>query len=146
MLVWTKDMRMLRKSIAQLERDDWGEPPADAPPSIARCYRLRRVPIESLTLADVRLLLGQDIGLPYLAPIAIEALKKQPLIETEHYCGDLLANILRISPTFYDEHKKYKDDVISMIRYYRRHLTSLDPIDAKYATKAVEEAIRSGGW
>jgi hypothetical protein len=33
---------MSESSIAQLERDDGGEPPPDAPPSIARCYRLRR--------------------------------------------------------------------------------------------------------
>lgn len=133
-------------SIAQLEREDWGEPPSDAPPSIAHCYRLRRAPIESLTLADVRLLLGQDIGLPYLVPIAIEALKKQPLIQTEHYCGDLLANALRVSSKYYDAHAEYKNDVLSIIKDYRHHLSCLHPIDARYAIEGIEEAIRIGGW
>jgi hypothetical protein len=137
---------MSESSIAQLERDDWGEPPPDAPPSIARCYRLRRAPIASLSLADVRLLLGQGIGVPYLAPIAIEALKKQPLIETEHYCGDLLANVLRISSKFYDEHEGYKNDVVSILNDYRQHVSSLDPINAKYAMEGIEEAIIVGGW
>jgi hypothetical protein len=139
-------MRVSGRSIAQLEREDWGEPPSDAPPSIARCYRLRRAPIESLTLADVRLLLGQGIGLPYLVPIAIEALKKQPLIETEHYCGDLLANVLRISAGFYDDHPEHKDDVVSIIKCYPHHLSSLNPIDAKYTIEWIEEAILVGGW
>jgi hypothetical protein len=95
---------------------------------------------------DVRLLLGQGIGVPYLAPIAIEALKKQPLIETEHYCGDLLANVLRISSRFYDEHEGYKNDVISILNDYRRHVRLLDPINARYAIEGVEEAIIVGGW
>lgn len=137
---------MSGRSIAQLEGEDWGEPPSDAPPSIARCYQLRRTPVERLTLADVRLLLGQGIGLPYLMPIAIEALKSQPLIETEHYCGDLLANVLKTSSKFYDVHQEYRNEVLSIVKDYRRHLNSLDPIDAKYAIEAIEDAVLVGGW
>jgi hypothetical protein len=137
---------MSEESIALLEQEDWGEPPADAPPSVVRCYRLRRASIESLTLADVRLLLGFGIGLPYLVPIAIKALKRQPLIKTEYFCGDLLANILTVSPEFYSEHHEYKNDVASIMSSYPYILESLDPIDARYAAESIEKAILAGRW
>jgi hypothetical protein len=137
---------MLEKTIAQLEAKDWGEPPDDAPPHAVRCYRLRRKPISSLTLADIRLLIGQDVGLPYLVPIALKTLRSDPLVKTEYYCGDLLANILRISPAFYEKNPKFRRDVASLKECYYNFLPFLNEIDAKYAKEAIEEAVALGGW
>ena len=48
-------------TLEQLERDVWPSPEVHTP-LIDACHRLRKVPIDSLTAADVRMLLGQRIG------------------------------------------------------------------------------------
>lgn len=53
------------QSIEQLENDFWKE--TDFPTGLVeRCYRYRKIPIGDLTLAQLRTLIGQQIGLKYL--------------------------------------------------------------------------------
>ena len=42
-------------------------------------HRLRDVPLSQLATEDLRLLIGQEIGLDYLVPLAIERVEQQPL-------------------------------------------------------------------
>ncbi|MDQ0767185.1 contact-dependent growth inhibition system immunity protein [Streptomyces canus] len=53
------------RSLEELERDRWPAPPTDATRLVATAHALRRRPIDELTVEDLRLLIGQDIGLPY---------------------------------------------------------------------------------
>jgi hypothetical protein len=39
-------------------------------------------------------MIGQKIGLPYLVPLAINALEQDPLAQGDYYPGDLLANVI----------------------------------------------------
>lgn len=43
-------------------------------------------------------MIGQRIGLPWLFPLALEALEAEPLAEGDFYPGDLLAAVLRVGP------------------------------------------------
>ncbi|MGW0522526.1 contact-dependent growth inhibition system immunity protein [Crossiella sp. NPDC003009] len=81
-------------NLTELERDDWGPPPPEATQLIARCHQLRRVPLDQLTPADLRLLIGQRIGLPHLMPLALARLRAEPLLEADFYPGDLLCAVL----------------------------------------------------
>ena len=38
---------------------------------VKNCYRLRRVPLKHFRIEDLRLMIGQEIGLKYLLPIAL---------------------------------------------------------------------------
>ncbi|MFD3658959.1 contact-dependent growth inhibition system immunity protein [Streptomyces sp. NPDC058620] len=67
------------RSLAELERDRWQAPPPDATRLIATAHALRGRPVGALTVEDLRLLIGQDIGLPVLLPLAVEALRDDPL-------------------------------------------------------------------
>jgi hypothetical protein len=61
---------------------------------MATVRELRRKPIGGLTVEDMRLLIGQDVGLAYLLPLAVEVLRVDPLAEGDMYAGDLLAAVL----------------------------------------------------
>ncbi|CAM5281950.1 hypothetical protein SCANM124S_01199 [Streptomyces canus] len=46
----------------------------------------------------MRLLIGQDVGLPQLLPLALNVLRDNPMAEGDMYEGDLLAAVLTRSP------------------------------------------------
>lgn len=68
----------LRKSLSELEGDDWGDAPAGASPLVNRVHALRHKPVANLSDEDLRLLLGQGEGLQWLVPIALERLELDP--------------------------------------------------------------------
>ena len=93
----------LDKSLQELEQSDWGEPTYDShlAPTV---HRLRRVPLREFSVEDLRIMIGQSIGLPYLVPLPLEHLRENPLAEGDFYPGDLLKNILTADPTFWRQH------------------------------------------
>ncbi|PKT67119.1 hypothetical protein CW362_42245 [Streptomyces populi] len=91
------------RSLEELERDRWPAPPADASRLISTAHDLRRRPIGELTVEDMRLLIGQDIGLAYLLPLALEVLRDNPMAEGHMYEGDLLSAVLTRSPGVWEE-------------------------------------------
>ncbi|MEL6977907.1 MAG: contact-dependent growth inhibition system immunity protein [Pseudomonadota bacterium] len=80
-------------SLEALERRVWREPSF---PSrlVTTCHRLRRIPIRDLSVEDLRLLIGQSIGLEYLVPLAIERLDEDPLAAGDFFPGDLLLQVV----------------------------------------------------
>ncbi|MFF2368880.1 contact-dependent growth inhibition system immunity protein [Streptomyces sp. NPDC058122] len=82
------------RSLEELERDRWEAPPPDATRLIATAHALRSRPVGTLTVEDLRLLIGQDIGLAVLLPLAMEVLRDNPLAEGHMYEGDLLRAVL----------------------------------------------------
>ncbi|MEW1870515.1 contact-dependent growth inhibition system immunity protein [Streptomyces caelestis] len=86
------------RSLEELENDRWPAPPADATRLIATAHALRRKPIGELTVEDMRLLIGQNEGLPHLLPPALEVLRLDPTAEGHTYEGDLLYAVLTRSP------------------------------------------------
>ncbi|WP_328876409.1 contact-dependent growth inhibition system immunity protein [Streptomyces sp. NBC_00287] len=91
------------RSLEELERDRWPAPSTDATRLVATVHALRRRPIGELTVEDMRLLIGQDIGLPYLLPLALEVLRDNPMAEGDMYDGDLLSAVLTRNPAVWTE-------------------------------------------
>ena len=60
--------------------------------------RAMRLPLEALSPEEIRLLIGQKVGLQYLLPLAIEILRKNPLKQASLFPGDLLAVCKRLEP------------------------------------------------
>jgi hypothetical protein len=94
-----------QKSIENLEKDHWGVVPSGATPLITKVYHLRTIQIEKLELKDIRLLIGQGIGLEYLVPVAFENLKQDLYLDSELFEGDLLRQVLRIKEDFWRDNK-----------------------------------------
>src|SRR5215472_7765354 len=87
------------------------DPPAwdDAAPGdtglIKTCHALRRKPLDEFTPADLRVMIGQQIGLSRLVPLALDILDTHPLIDAEYYPGDLLSSVLKVDAAYWEEHQ-----------------------------------------
>ena len=81
------------KTLDQLECVVWGEPTHDSH-LVTTCHRLRTKPIDEFSVEDLRIMIGQQISLPHLVPLAVAALERDPLAEGDDYPGDLLANVI----------------------------------------------------
>ena len=81
-------------SLEELEGRRWSVPAGGETRLMATVRELRRKPIGGLTVEDMRLLIGQDVGLAYLLPLAMEVLRVNPVAEGDMYEGDLLAAVL----------------------------------------------------
>ena len=80
------------------------EPPEDATYVQHTCYELRRTPLGQFEAEDLRIMIGQQIGLELLVPRALGALIQQPLIEADMYPGDLLRAVLALPDSFWHSH------------------------------------------
>ncbi|MBI4955267.1 MAG: hypothetical protein HY908_24805 [Myxococcales bacterium] len=69
---------------------------------VTTCHRLHdEQPLRSYSVEDLRIMIGQGIDLPYLVPIALEVLAREPLSSGDYYEGDLLVAALRVPPAFW---------------------------------------------
>lgn len=82
---------------------------------VTRCHELRKVPINNLTTEDLRLLIGQQIGLNFILDIAIEKLEGNILAEGDFFPGDLLQNVLSIDRDFWVDNKKKWEKMRSLL-------------------------------
>ncbi|MFF2126737.1 contact-dependent growth inhibition system immunity protein [Streptomyces olivochromogenes] len=111
------------RSLEELERDRWQAPPADATRLVATVHALRSRPIGTLTVEDLRLLIGQDVGLPVLLPLAVEVLRDNPLAEGDMYEGDLLSAVLTRSPAVWSA----QPELAKQLNFIVGGLTDLSP-------------------
>ena len=82
-----------QKSLEVLENHNWGYS-TNAPTNLVkRCIELSKVSIDTFTLGDLRVMVGQKFGLKYLIPLAIERLQSNIFIDAELYDGDLLESV-----------------------------------------------------
>lgn len=138
-------MSFEKKTLNQLE----GGSPTSAPDEhsyIERaCFELRNKPLDEMSVEDLRMLIGQGIGLKFLMPMALRVLSKEPLAEGMHYPGDLLASVLRSPPRFFVENPLSRAAAMVAYRDAEQRLKNLDEIDRRYATEGLLEAWAAFG-
>ena len=103
------------QSLDDLEGVTWGLPPVDATRLIAKVYELRRKPIGELTNDDIRILVGQEVGLDILLPLAVSRLNVNPLLSADLYPGDLLAAVLRVPRNYWTSKPELAAQVDSIL-------------------------------
>lgn len=91
-------------SLEQIEQDAWGDAPADASRLVRTAHELRRKPMALLTPEDLRLLIGQKVGIDVLVPRALAILADDPLVEGDFYPGDLLVAVMKLPMTYWQNH------------------------------------------
>lgn len=106
-----------------------------------RCYELINKPLSSLTVADWRVLIVQGIGLSFLVAPAVEVVEKTPLLETEHFRGDLLVSLLGVNAEFFSRHPELRLRLEKLIESLPSALDELDFINFDTSSDALEEAI-----
>lgn len=124
------------RTLEQLEGSTWGEPnyPSHV---VTECHRLRKIPVQDLTIEDLRLLIGQQKGLPWLVPLALAQLTTNPLAEGNYYAGDLLVAVLQIKAEYWHENPPARQYVEFVTRFALRLLKEHE--DAT-VTRLVSEA------
>jgi hypothetical protein len=126
-----------KQTIEELENDRWQEPPKESSSLIKTCFQLRKKKIKDLSVEDLRVLIGQDIGLIYLIPIAIDVLKENPFVEGNYYEGDLLKSVLTSDKTFWKKNPNYKTLLIKKLE-----LIMYNDLDQLDTTEQIKQELR----
>jgi len=74
--------------------------------TILALSRDRKKPLGGFFVEDLRIMIGQGIGLPWLIPLALRVLELDPLSESDFYPGDLLESLLHVERTFWEREPK----------------------------------------
>jgi CDI immunity proteins len=83
------------RTLEQLEDEDWGEPEYDSN-LVQTIHKLRRKPIGEFTIEDLRVMLGQKVGMEQFIPLALDRLEADPFASGDFYPGDLLGAVMAI--------------------------------------------------
>tara|TARA_Y100001935_G_C16836761_1_gene282061 strand:- start:36 stop:443 length:408 start_codon:yes stop_codon:yes gene_type:complete len=103
------------KSLESLEKDNWGAIPTDESYLVTTCYSLRKSPLNKLNVENLRMLIGQNIGLKYLIPIALDILEQNVMAEGDFYEGDLLKSVLTSNPEYWKIEIEDYDKLLKII-------------------------------
>ncbi|MEO6184580.1 MAG: contact-dependent growth inhibition system immunity protein [Verrucomicrobiota bacterium] len=128
------------KSLQELEARDWGEPTYDSH-LVTECHRLRRVPLREFTAENLRMMIGQQIALPYLVPLALDLLSTNPFTAGDCYEGDLLAAVLRADSRFWVASPDLRAEAARIAQQALSLLPSLDEIDRQTAQDSFTDAF-----
>lgn len=92
------------KSLFDLEKINSVDHAEEAPTHVVkRSHELIKLPLNEYTIEDLRLMIGQEFGLLYLIPLAIEKLHDNLFAGGDMFEGDLLANVLQIDHSFWKQ-------------------------------------------
>ncbi len=83
-------------SLEELEGGKILSVPEDSSYLVRTANELRKKKLIDFEIEDLRLMIGQNISLNYLLPLAIDVLNKDILAEGDFYPGDLLKNVLDV--------------------------------------------------
>jgi len=121
------------QTLDSLEKDIWNAPKNNHESYLmSTCYSLRKKPLIDFSVEDLRILIGQNIGLKYLIPIALEKLTDNILAEGDFYSGDLLTSVLTSNPDFW---RVSKDNYKSVLEIFHRNEALLKDDDSAWEIK-----------
>lgn len=129
-----------RKSLQELEGEDWGKPEYDSY-LVTTCHRLRQKPLEQFTIEDLRIMIGQGIGLEFLLPMAMEQLEREPLAEGDYYRGDLLKSVLTVELGAWQQYPQLRQVVEDVAKRALGMIAALDPADGRVAQEELHSAF-----
>jgi len=102
------------KSLSNL----YGDKPLDRPEydsHLAReCHRLWNEPINKLSVENLRMLIGQNIGLEYLVPKALDILESNPFSQGHMYKGDLILSVARVESSFWSNNTDLNNRLVEL--------------------------------
>jgi CDI immunity proteins len=79
----------------------------DSSALVTTCLTLYEKPLKDFTVENLRVMIGQSIGLEFLIPLAIEVLQENPFVEGDYYPGDLLSAVMKVDPGFWQNHQDF---------------------------------------
>jgi hypothetical protein len=115
------------KSLESLEKHIWSDLNSDKQSYlIITCNKLRKKPLIEFTVEDMRIMIGQDIGLKFLIPLAIDKLREDILAEGDCYKGDLLKNVLRSDKKYWINEKENWEQITKLFNLNKQPLKEFE--------------------
>lgn len=93
------------KTLENLEKEVWSEPEYLSH-LVVTCHKLRKKQLKDFNIENLRIMIGQSIGLKYLIPLALEKLSVDILTEGDFYKGDLLKSVLISEVSYWKRNKE----------------------------------------
>lgn len=119
------------------------EEPQFASHAAAECHRLRGVPLRDFTVEDLRLMVAQNESLGYVMPLALESLRKEPLMECVFFRGDFLVTVLRSEDDFWRANSGLHAEVLAIADRAFTELRSWSESDRELVEDDLIEACKS---
>lgn len=94
------------KTLEYLEKKTWSPHDSDSR-LIRRTKELRKIPLSTFETEDLRIMIGQQLSLDYLIPLALDTLKFDLFAAGDYFEGDLLKNVLAVETGFWDNNQDY---------------------------------------
>ena len=115
-----------QKSLESLEKKTWPALSSEEGSYLIKtCNSLRKKQLQVFTTEDLRIMIGQEIGLYFLIPLAIETLADNLFAEGDMYEGDLLKNVLDLDTKFWDDNKNYWQPLNEIIKDRRQEIAKM---------------------
>ena len=87
---------------------------------------LQLAELKDFRIEDLRLVIGQGDGLPFLVPMALWHLERDPLAEGDFYPGDLLKNVAGVDDAFWAPRPEMR---ARLVRVLEQALVRLPGVD-----------------
>lgn len=114
------------KNLENLEKDFW-ELQSFESHLLKTCYLLRKKPLKDFTIEDLRIMIGQNLGLKFLIPFALEKLRKNILSEGDYFQGDLLKAVVTSNKEFWNHEPKLSKELEAIILENEEILNQNEP-------------------
>ena len=128
------------KSLQQLDGKIWGKPTIESH-LVNECQRLHRLPLSDFTVEDLRIMIGQNIGLEYLVPLALERLRDDPFAEGACYPCDLLVSVLCSNAKFWESYDELCGPLVAIATRAFDRFPTMPDIASEEVTSAVSRAF-----
>lgn len=113
---------MNTKTVEQLENNYWAELDEYPTDLVKRCHEYRRVPLNQMTVEQMRTLILQKIGVQYLLPKSMSILRENLLVEGDCYPGDLLYAVSRLTIDDWKNYEEYRKELLHLVEINYREL------------------------
>lgn len=117
------------KTLEALEKNNWGEP-FNSSDLVVTCYRLRKKPLHEFTPEDLNTMIGQNLGLKHLMPLALEILQQNILTDAFYYEGDLLRTVLNAEKAYWLLESENHKTIIELFEANIENLKAHDTVDS----------------
>jgi hypothetical protein len=110
-------------------------------PLIEKVLRLCDKPLHLLSVEDLRLMIGQNVALKFLVPVAIDVLEENPFVSGDYYYGDLLQAVLSIefsfwrdNPSLYRQVSEIVTGLVSIMENLTCQIETFEKLDRFFYT------------
>ena len=130
-----------QKSLEELENSNWNE--TNFPTGlVTEIFYLRKKKLKDFDANDIRMMIGQNLGLEYLIPMALKILQKDILEDALFYPGDLLSAVLNSKKNYWDGNNSKKEELVTLLEANSHEILSSTIINKEIKMQLLQDIAR----